>query len=372
MANKAKTQTTLVVKSSTSKGIAALALAASFASASYAVGQFPSLAPAYTQQIYTGPLQGGPGLAWTAGGNMLNRNGSSINEFSLSPSIVHNGTNVHSFVTHNITGLNSSGYGMATGLDGYVYTTTGAGLQRFNPSNWAAAAQSLAGTIGGAGYGITTMFDGRIAYCAGGTTSDIYIYDPFANTNTHIYSAPTDIDGITSDQNGNLALAGHGNKSIIIIKNNGTVLNNFFTPHWADGMAFGDGIATGLLYSNNNDGTISRYRFSGPNYSGAVATTDIATGSQAYGDLAAVGPDCAFYVSQFNNFGLNGSTAGIGTHWDNGVTDADPSITRIALKDGTCGFYSPYDHDQVTPEPASLGAMGIGFVTLLRRKFKKA
>ena len=38
--------------------------------------QYPTIDPGYSQQIYTGPLVGGPGLAWTNSGNMLSRNGS--------------------------------------------------------------------------------------------------------------------------------------------------------------------------------------------------------------------------------------------------------------------------------------------------------
>ena len=47
-------------------------------------------------------------------------------------------------------------------------------MQRFDPNNWAAPAQSLAGTVGGNGWGITTLPDGRIAYSDGGSTSNIF------------------------------------------------------------------------------------------------------------------------------------------------------------------------------------------------------
>src|SRR6478609_7561915 len=152
--------------------------------------QYSSLDPGYTQQIYTGPLVGGPGMAWTSTNQLLTRNGSDILEYSFAQNAVHQGTSIHSSIaTHSISGLATSGYGMTNGLDGYIYTVTGIGLQRFNPSNWAAPAQTLAGTVGGQGYGVTTLPDGRIAYSDGiGGASSVWIYDPVAATNNLIYS----------------------------------------------------------------------------------------------------------------------------------------------------------------------------------------
>ena len=333
------------------------------ASAAQAI-QYSYLDPNYVQEIYTGPLVGGPGMAWTNSNNLLTRNGASIIEYSPTQNTVHQGTNLHSsIITHNITGLSSSGFGMSRGLDGYIYTATSGGLQRFNPSNWAAPAQSLAGTVGGAGYGITTLPDGRIAYCAGSVPSDVYIYDPSSGTNTWIYTASSLIDDIEAGPSGVIALAEQSSSGITIIGNTGTVIKSFSTPHFPDGLAFGDGITTSTLYSNNNDGTISRYVL-GPGFTGVPVITDIATGSAAYGDLASVGPDCAFYVSQFDNGGMHGSTAGIGTHWDNGVTNNEASIIRISLRSGQCGFNCPTGD---TPEPASLLLVLTGLVPLLHR-----
>lgn len=350
---------------------AAILSAGFFVAAAQAV-QFNILDPGYTQEIYTTPLAPGQeaGMAWTNGGNLLTRSGSSINEYSFTQNITHQGTNVHGVITvHPIAGLNTSGYGMTKGLDGFIYTPTASGLQRFDPNNWAAPAQSLAGTAGGAGYGITTLSDGRIAYSDGSGASNVYVYDPVGATNALIYSAAFLIDDIKSGPGGLIAMAGQSNSSISIINSSGLPINSFSTPHFPDGMAFGDGAASNSIFSNNNDGTISEYQL-GPGYSGAPTIIDIAQqtlpSGKAYGDLAAVGPDCAFYVTQAPN-NYHGSTPGVGTHWDNGITNNEASIVRIAAvgRDGlpVCGFYTPHD----VPEPGILITLISGLSVLLLR-----
>ena len=357
-------------------GMAALAAVVGgiFSGVAMGASQYPVLDPGYTQEIYTGPLVGGPGMAWTVSNDLLTRNGSDILEYSPTQNATHNGAAIHGTIaTHTVTGLSATGYGMVNGLDGYIYTVTGGGLQRFNPNNWAAPAQSLAGTVGGQGYGVATLPDGRIVYSDGNTLSNLYVYDPSLATNTLIYSANYLIDGIVTGPTGNIAVAGQSNSSITILTNTGTVVNSFATAHFPDGLAFSDGATTSTLYSNNNDGTITRYDLAA-GYLGTPVVTDIATGSGAYGDLASVGPDCAFYESQFNNFGYHGSTNGVGTNWPTG-TNGEPSIVRIGSgvgPDGTtvvCDFYSPIMGGVVAPEPGSLLVMGVGMgAVMLRRR----
>jgi hypothetical protein len=335
-------------------------------------GQFPTLDPNYTQQIYTGPLVGGPGMAWTSSNHLLTRNGSNILEYSPTQNTTYQGTNLHGAIANQtVPGLSPIGYGMTNGLDGYVYTVTGTGLQRFDGNNLATPAQSLPGTAGGQGYGITTLPDGRIAYSDGIPNSSVWIYNPTTTSNTLIYSGSALIDGMVAGPTGHIALTGQNNSTMTIITNTGTVVNTFNTPHFPDGLAFSATATSTTLYSNNNDGTITRYVL-GPGFSGVPVTTDIASGSQAYGDLASVGPDCAFYVSQFDNGGFHGSTAGIGTHWDNLVTTNEPSIVRIgtaSVLPGACEFYTPLTGN--VPEPNGLLILGAAIPWLCRRRWRR-
>lgn len=345
--------------------------------------QFSYLDPGYVQEIYAGPLTPNQeaGMAWTVGGNLLTRAGSSIIEYNLTQNTTYQGTSLHGAIaTHAISGLNYSGYGMTNGTDGYIYAITGSGLQRFNPGNWAAPAQNLT-SVYSPGWGITTLSNGKIAYAGGGGSTDIYVYDPTNLTNSLIYSASTLIDDMAASSTGEIVLAGHGNSSLIVISNSGALINTISSlAHYPDGLTFGDGSPTNLsIFSNNNDGTISQFQFGG-SYTNTPSINMIATGSGAYGDLAAVGPDCAFYVSQYENGGSNGSTAGVGTNWNSG-TNADASITRIAAgprSDGTpatCGFRTPIIttvSTTVAPIPSTWFLMGTGMAALFARRGKKA
>jgi hypothetical protein len=156
-------QNPLIVAGDARLKVLGATLAVLFSATAVSAVQFDYLDPGFTQQIVIGPLTGGGGITWTAGGNMLVKDGANILEYGPTTN-VYNGTNVHQLaVTHAIPGLLSgfgSGAAMATGLDGFIYVPTNIGLQRFSASLTGSAA-TLPGTVPGAGYGVTALSDGR-------------------------------------------------------------------------------------------------------------------------------------------------------------------------------------------------------------------
>ncbi len=359
--------------------VVSLVSAVSFSSAAALAVEFPTLNLNYNQQIYVAPLVGGPAAAWTSAGNMLTRNGSQIYEYSLTQNVTINGTNLHGTIaTHSPPGLSGGGYAMTNAPDGLIYVNTGGGLQSVNPANWSQPAVNLGGFPGG-GFSINALANGKIVYSNTANPSTVYLYDPIFATHTPIYTMPgtVNVDDIETGPGNIIALAGQTGPQITILNQSGTVLNTFSTPptSYPDGLAFGSGTGPlgNSLYSNNNDGSITRFDFPNPGYMGTPTVTYIAKGAGtnnvngpgAYGDLAAVGPDCAFYVYNGPNGGANFSALA-GTRWDDGTLTMDGSITRIAMIDPltgqeACGFYS-----QLEPEPASLGTLVFG-AALLRR-----
>lgn len=352
-----------------------------FAASACAV-EFPTLDANYNQQIYVAPLVGGPAAAWTSAGNMLTRDGSKIYEYSPTQNVTINGTSLHGTIaTHTPPGLSGSGYAMTNAPDGFIYVNAaGSGLQRINPNNWAAPAVNLGGN-GGGGFSINALPNGKIVYSDTAFTSTVTIYDPTLNTHTPIYTMPSgvNVDDIETGPGNIIALAGQTGQTIHIISQTGAVINQFSTPatSYPDGLAFGapSGLFGNSIYSNNNDGSITRFDFPSPGYTGVPTVTYIAKGAGtnnlngpgAYGDLAAVGPDCAFYVYNGPNGGANFSAIA-GTRWDDGTLTLDGSITRIAIIDPLtgqedCGFFSILE-----PEPTSLSALAFGSALLCRRR----
>ncbi len=357
---------------------AGIVMSAVFASAAMAAGHFDQYQdPNYTFGIYAGPIGNEGCGAWTMSGHLLTKGNGYINEYNLTANGVHQGTSVHNLLTtHVVPGL-SSGAGITNGTDGYLYTVGPSGLQRVDPSNWALPAVNMPNTVSTSGYGINTLPNGEIVYTDSYGASNVYVYDPVSQVNSLIYTAPTLIDDIETGPGGEIALAGQGNSSIIIINSSGGLIKQFNTTHYPDGLAFGAGPFGNSVYANNNDGSITRYDFGSPGYQGTVTPVDIALtlpGHHGYGDLATVGPDCAFYIGTFDNpgFTAHGNTAGVGTNWDNGVTNSENSIVRIGfndllgLPDSECAFYSLVE--TIIPEPGMASLLVLGGLALVRRQ----
>jgi hypothetical protein len=341
--------------------LACLVLAAATAPAV----QFSTLDPAYTQEIYAGPVVGLPG-AFLSSGQLLGRQSYSQNilEYSLTQNAVHQGTNVHDVVaTHTIAGLGTNGHNMARATNGFLYLPTDLGLQKVDSSTWGPAVTVT--TTYGLRYGVNTLPNGNVVYAAGSNNQDVYIYDPILNSQTLVYTAPTLIDDIdTSSVTGLIALAGQVNNSIILLNSSGSLVQTIPTTNFPDGLAFAALATPPALYSNDNMGTITRYDFGSGFASPPTATTVIASGG-SYGDIACAG-NCSFFVTQFFNPGPH-SSAVFGTNWDNGTQNTEPSIIRIGSKQG-CLFDPPVGPG--VPEPGTLVLMILGCATLggCRRK----
>ena len=339
-----------------------------------AAPQFLYLDAAYLQDIYTGPLIGGPGMAWTSSGNLLTRDGAIIREYSQTANATYLGTSIHSTISaHAIAGLGFNlSYGMVNGHDGYIYATTGTGLQRINPATWTVTTPGVdlpgSAVPSGQAWGVTVLRDGRIVYVAGPNTNLVYVFNPISNTNALIYTAtnslssPVLIDDIEASPTGEIALAIVGSNEIRIISSTGTLVSTVTTLHYPDGLAFGWGSGVFKLFSNDNQGYITKYDFNA-GYTSLVSSLTIASGG-SYGDLAAVGPDCSLYVSQYYNpIGpARGST--FGTNWTN-VTNNDASIVRISSRDGSCAF-SPSGGIVAEPSSVLLGSTALALLFAFR------
>ncbi len=330
--------------------------------------QFSFLDPAYTQQIYAGPNVGIPG-AWTSTNQLIARKSGipDIVEYNATPNTVYQGTNLHGVtVTHTIAGL-ASGANITRGTNGFLYLPTQAGLQRVDPSNWATPAATVT-TAGGPGYGVNALPNGNIVYAAGGGSTDIRIYNPTANTDVSVFTAPALIDDIETSLTGLIALAGQGNNTITLLNSAGGLIQTFPTTNFPDGLAFATMASPPALYSNDNRGTITRYDFAS-GYTAAPTNVQVIASGGSYGDIATPGPDCAFYVTQFFNNGINGSAL-FGTTWDNNVVNNDSSIIRIGAKQG-CLFDPPVGFS--VPEPNSLAilALALSLVTGVRQHWNR-
>jgi hypothetical protein len=324
--------------------------------------QFSFLDPAYTQEIYAGPNVGLPG-AWTSTGALLARKGNlpDILEYSPTQNTVYQGTNLHGVqATHTIAGL-AAGNNLARATNGLLYLPTQVGLQRVDSSNWALPAVTVT-PHGGPGYGVNSLPNGNVVYAAGGNSTDIHIYNPTTNADSIVYTSAGLIDDIETSLTGLIALAGQGLNNIILLNSSGGFIQQIPTTTFPDGLAFATTASPPALYSNDNQGTITRYDF-GAGYASPPTNVQVIASGGSYGDIACTG-FCSFFVTQFFNGGFHGSAL-FGTNWDNGVTNNDPSIIRIGSKTG-CLFDPPVGFN--VPEPAAAALMLLGVATLACRR----
>src|SRR5262245_20973013 len=252
--------------------------------------QFTSLDPAYTQQIYAGPNVGLPG-AWMPTGEMLARksNVNQILEYPVASNAVYQGTNTRNPVVHTITNL-ANGNNLARATNGFLYLPTQLGLQRVDSNNWALPAVTVP-SVGGPGYGVNTLPNGNVVYAAGFSgpgSNEIHIYNPTLNSDALVFNSPGLIDDIETSLTGLIALAGQTNNNIILLNSSGGLIQTIPTTNFPDGLAFATTASPPALYSNDNQGTITRYDF-GAGYNSPPTNVQVIASGGSYGDIACTG-----------------------------------------------------------------------------------
>jgi len=298
---------------------------------------FSLIDPEFQQEVVDGPY-GGVGTAWTANKNLLRRVSNRIVEYNLTQDRIVNGTALYSVkTTHIVPGL-PPGHGITNGTDGFLYTNSPNGLYRIDPNTWTAVRVASQGNY----YGIGTLPDGRIVRQSQGGRS-VWVYNPADGSNRSLYYEGSFIDDLTTTSGGLIGLASLSRAQVVIIDSNGVQVNRVRVRGYTgsgkpDGMAFGGG----SLFTANTDGSISRFDFSGPNFTGSATEVIVAYHPGGYGDLSSVGPDGAFYITQRR------------ITYDNGARGGGWSLVRLSRPGG---FSTPPGVPSNKPPVADAGTV---------------
>lgn len=290
-----------------------------------AAGQYPTIDPTFSQELYGTATAFFGGVAFAPDGSPL------VDECAFSGSPLHkfdattllpttNGTTT----LHPASTLPSAaGCGLTNHPDGTLYSNTGAGVTNLNATTGA-----LIRTIGVAGNALGITVDpqtNKLVYvgsdCRFTATCTIWSTDPVSlTTSAFAVLSSTDaqfVDGIAFDPTGNFLFMSNRAPSfrVTILNRTGAIVQHVALPREPDGIAYHVTGARFVLV-NDNSGALDRLDFPLNNYALPPTISTLASGGFR-GDLSQVGPDNCMYVTQN------------GTRYDNGTTTGDDSLVRV-------------------------------------------
>jgi YVTN family beta-propeller protein len=256
----------------------------------------------------------------------------------------------------------NAGCGLTTHSNGSIYTNTGSGVVRLTDTG-----TQIGGGFGAAGNALGIAEDpltGNLYYVTSNQTIAAVNAALTAVVNAAFANNGGFTDGIFWSPDGKyLFTTDRSSNTVDVFDRNGNLVVSVPIGREPDGIAFSK---DGFVLTNNTDGTISKIVFNDlSNLAGGNTVSLFASGGSR-GDLAFVGPDGCWYVTQD------------GTRFADGTTSSSDSIVKICANAGG-GFEPPPgtapEEPPVTgvPEPTAVALFGIGLAALgVVRRRKKA